>query len=283
MTPAVYASPLPPNLISDSGVVADVVALLRARGGRLSATEVADFVLDTDANFAPQVAALFIADLISGDERLRLTAEHHLDLVETDAEARLLTETDFVVVDVETTGTKTPEARVTEIGAYRINGGRIVAEFASLVNPETRIPPFISGLTGITDRMVCNAPRFADLACAWLDFARGAVLVAHNAPFDVRFINNEIARLYPERRMANPHLCTVALSRRLLPDLTSHRLDAVAQHFCVPVTDRHRASGDALATAHIFLKFLDLLHAGGVLLLAEARAYRCQMSDVRRR
>lgn len=268
------AASLPPNLISESSVVADVAAWLRERGGRAHAPEVADFVLDAAAEFPPQLAASFIHELVTGDARFRLTEDHHLELAAPDDEARILAETDFVVVDVETTGAKTPECRITEIGAFRIRGGRIVAQFASLVNPDAWIPPFISGLTGITNEMVRAAPRFAELADEWLHFAHGAVLIAHNASFDIRFLNCEIARLYPARRMANPHLCTVALSRRILPTLASHRLDAVAAHFDINITDRHRATGDALATAHIFMRMLELLHAHDVRVLGDARKFR---------
>lgn len=264
----------PPGLISDSRIVADLVELLRARGGYAPVTFVADFILENGADFPPPTAALFISDIIGDDERFRLTTDHHLELVATDWETCNLQETDFVVVDVETTGAKTPECRITEIGAYRVSRGSIVAEFASLVNPETAIPPFISGLTGITDEMVRDAPPFSAISAGWLRFIEGAVLVAHNAPFDIRFINCELARLYPERRMANPHICTVSLTRHILPELASHRLDSVAEHFRVPVNNRHRASGDALATAHIFINLLDLLRAHDVRLLADARNFR---------
>jgi DNA polymerase III epsilon subunit family exonuclease len=268
------AAELPLNLISESSVVADVAAWLRARGGRAHAPEVADFVLETTADFPPQIAASFIQELVTGDARFRLTDDHHLELAVADDEARILAETDFVVVDVETTGAKTPECRITEIGAFRIRRNRIVGEFASLVNPDAWIPPFISALTGITNEMVQSAPRFNEIADEWLRFAHGAVLVAHNASFDIRFLNCEIARIYPARRMANPHLCTVALSRRILPSLASHRLDAVADHFDISITDRHRATGDALATAHIFMRMLDLLHAHDVHVLAAARKFK---------
>lgn len=268
------AASFPPNLISESSVVADVAAWLRARGGRAHAPEVADFVLETTADFPPQLAASFVQELVIGDARFRLTDDYHLELAVADDEARLLADTDFVVVDVETTGAKTPECRITEIGAYRISRGQIVGEFASLVNPDAWIPPFISTLTGITNEMVRPAPRFSELADEWLRFAHGAVLVAHNASFDTRFLNCEIARLYPARRMANPHLCTVALSRRILPGLTSHRLDALADHYGITITDRHRATGDALATAHIFMLMLDLLRAHDVHVLADARRFR---------
>ncbi len=104
--------------------------------------------------------------------------------------------------------------------------------------------------------MVKRAPVFADVAPQWLDFVSDSVLVAHNAPFDTSFLNHEISRVYPGHRMVNPHLCTVRLSRRALPDLSNHRLDTIANHFSIPIVSRHRAGSDALATAEIFLRVL---------------------------
>ena len=277
MTRSSFAACAPPNLISESPIVADVVALLRARGGRLGASEVADFVLDSDSSLPASIAATFLAELLDGDERFRFTVDHAIELTSEDSSTFLLAESDFVVVDVETTGTRPPDCRVTEVGAYRVRDNRIVDEFTSLVNPGVPVPPFICSLTGITNEMVAGAPPFAEITDAWLRFAQGSILVAHNAGFDMRFLNSEIARLYPARRMANPHLCTVALSRRLLPDLASHRLDRLADHFGVSISARHRAHGDALATAHILVRLLDLLHTHGARTLDDAQKLKIKI------
>lgn len=277
MTRNVSAASAPPNLISESPVVADVVALLRARGGQLGASEIADFVLDSDSRLPASVAADFIAELVDGDERFRFTADFRVELACDDPATLSLIESDFVVVDVETTGTRPPDCRVTEVGAYRVRAGQVVDEFTSLINPGVPVPPFISSLTGITNEMVSGAPPFAEIADAWLRFAQGSILVAHNAGFDMRFLNTEIARLYPARRMANPHLCTVALSRRLLPGLASHRLDRLADHFGVRISARHRAHGDALATAHILVRLLDLLHTHGARTLEDAQKLKIKV------
>jgi len=262
------------NLVSDSALVQEVIDSLRACGGRAPATEIVDIVLklsDADA----ELATLVLHDLIEDDGRLRINDDSIVELVrDDDAEARSLREADFVVVDLETTGAKTPPCRVTEIGAYRVSGGRVVAEFQTLVNPETIIPPFIVELTGITNAMVKNAPRFVDVAPHWLEFASDAVLVAHNASFDVRFLNHEIGRVFPGRRMANPHLCTVRLSRSIVPGLVNYRLHTVAEHFDISITNRHRAAGDALATAGIFIHMLERLDKHGVNNLAAAREFR---------
>ena len=261
------------NLVSDSPLVQEMVELLRVCGGCASATDIADIVLklpDIDA----ELAKLVVFDLIKDDHRLSLRDDAIVELVGEDVEARRLCEADFVVVDVETTGAKTPPSRIMEVGAYRVSQGCIVAEFQTLVNPQTTIPPFIVQLTGINNAMVRNAPVFADVAPAWLDFAGDAVLVAHNSHFDTRFLNYEIARLFPGSRMINSHLCTVSLSRRIVPGLTNYRLHTVAEHFAVPIHNRHRAAGDALATAEIFIRMLKHLNRHGVHDLATARRFK---------
>jgi DNA polymerase III epsilon subunit family exonuclease len=260
------------NLVSDSALVQEAVDMLRVAGGCAPVVDIADIVLklsDLDA----ELAALVVADLVKDDHRLLLRDDLIVELVCEDAEARLLHETDFVVVDVETTGAKAPPSRIMEVGAYRVSRGHIVAEFNTLVNPEIPIPPFIARLTGISDAMVSGAPLFADIAPAWLDFLGESVLVAHNAQFDVRFLNHEIARVFPGRRMINSQLCTVKLSRRVFPGLLNYRLHTLAEHFTIPIINRHRAADDALATAEIFIRMLTRLEEHGVRDLAAARRF----------
>jgi DNA polymerase III epsilon subunit family exonuclease len=261
------------NLISDSPLVQDTVELLRVCGGCASATEVASIVLNLP-EVGPELAVPLIADLIKEDNRLRLRNDHQIELVCDDAERRLLHESEFVVVDLETTGAKTPPGRIMEIGAYRVRDGRVRAEFQTLVNPETPIPPFISRLTGITEEMVKGAPLFSDIITDWLDFAGDAVLVAHNSQFDVRVLNHEIGRVFPGRRMINAHLCTVKLSRSCVPGLTNYQLSTLAEHFSIPHPNRHRAPADALATAELFIRMLERLHEHGVPDIASARRFR---------
>ena len=271
---------LPRNLVPDSALVQDTIDLLRLCGGRAPVEQIAELILEVPRLDAP-TAALLVADLLQDDWRVRLSDEHVAELACADAETCALGETDFVVVDVETTDARTPPGRITEIGAYRVRGRRIVAEFETLVNPETPIPSFIVGLTGITDEMVKDAPLFADIAPAWLQFVDMAVLVAHNASFDVRFINHELARVYPGRRMCNTHLCTVKLTRQLMPALVNHRLHTVAEHFAVPIPNRHRAPDDARATAEIFIRLLNQLDQCGVRDLAAARKFTAAVPDVK--
>lgn len=267
---------MPPytNLVSDSTLVQDTIDLLTCSGGRAAASEIVDVVFKL-SHIDDELAGLLVADLIRNDRRFKIIENNTVELQEDDSHARLLKDLDFVVVDVEATGAKTPPNRLIELGAYRIRGGRIVDKFLSLVNPEIPIPRFVASLTGISNDMVKNAPVFADVAPNWLDFVSDSVLVAHNAPFDTNFLNHEISRVYPGHRMVNPHLCTVRLSRRALPDLSNHRLDTIASHFSIPIIHRHRAGSDALATAEIFLLLLvEMEETHGIKDLAGARQFQ---------
>jgi DNA polymerase III epsilon subunit family exonuclease len=258
-----------PNLISDSLLINETIKLLQAFGGRASVVEIVDTVMKIRKPQA-DFAKLLVLDLVENDPRLQLN-EYTLELITTNHDARNLFETDFVVFDLETTGAKTPPCRITEIGAYKISGGKIVGEFETLVNPETPIPPFITQLTGISNSMVRNAPKFREVAKDFLDFIGDAVLVAHNSHFDMRFLNHEIGRIHENYRVANPCLCTVQLSRKLLPDIENHRLHTVAEHYSINIENRHRAAGDAHATAKIFVNLLSLLENLGVRDLASAK------------
>jgi DNA polymerase III epsilon subunit family exonuclease len=262
------------NLVSDSALVQETIEMLRGCGGSASAADIADLILKL-SDMEAEIAGALVAELIKDDHRLTIRDGSVIELLASeDAEALLLREADFVVVDLETTGAKAPPGRITEVGAYRVSQGRIVAEFQTLVNPEMMIPPFIVHLTGITDAMVRSAPVFAEVAETWLDFVGDAVLVAHDAQFDVRFLNHELARIFPGQRMANPQLCTVTLSRRVVPGLLNYRLHTVAEHFAVPIYNRHRAAGDARATAEVFIHMLARLDQHGVRYLSEARRFK---------
>lgn len=259
-----------PNLISDSLLVKETIELLREQGGRAHAVTVVDYVMNISSP-TPSLAKMLVSDLVSTDPRLRLD-DDVVELVEPDISGLKLSESDFVVFDLETTGAKAPPCRVTEIGAYRVSKGAIAGEFHSLVNPQTPIPEFISSLTGISDEMVRDAPLFADLAADLLEFIGDSVLVAHNAQFDVRFLNHEISLIHGKYRVANPYLCTVRLSRKLIPGIENHKLATVANFYSIDLTNHHRASDDARATAKIFIKLLGLLSEKGVDELMRAAA-----------
>ena len=255
-----------PNLISESLLINETVTLLRSFGGKASAVSVVDFVMKIRKPM-PLLASLLVSDLIERDPRLTLNGDM-VELTEIGYGQQDLSDTGFVVFDLETTGAKAPPCRVTEIGAWKVKNGEVTDEFQTLVNPETPIPPFIVQLTGITDEMVAGAPKFADIAIDFLEFIGDSVLVAHNSGFDMRFLNHEISRVFPEYRVANPCLCTVQLSRKLVPETVNHKLKTMAEFYKLDLTNHHRASADAHATAHIFINLLSRLHDGGVTNLA---------------
>jgi len=262
-----------PNLISDSLLISATIELLQSFGGRVSAVEVVDYVMKISQP-EPNLAKLLVADLVETDSRLYLN-EDILELIENDFDSRSFNETSFVVFDLETTGAKAPPCRVTEIGAFRVKNGAIVEEYQTLVNPETPIPPFITGLTGISDRMVKSAPKFNEIAADFLDFIGNSVLVAHNSHFDMRFLNHEIGKIHENYRLANPSLCTVRLSRRLNQNIVeNHRLKTLAEHYRVALVNHHRAGDDARATAHIFINLLEQLQTHGVKDLAAAKKFK---------
>jgi DNA polymerase III epsilon subunit family exonuclease len=270
----------PPNLICESLIVAETVDYLVSVGGRDSAVNQIEYVMNHPGP-APGLAVRLAQDIAERDPRLSVDGEH-VELTERDHEAIDLAETGFVVFDLETTGAKAPPCRITEIGAYRVKHGFVTESFHTLVNPETPIPPFITMLTGISDDMVAGAPVFAEVVEPFLDFIDDSVLVAHNARFDMGFLNHEIGRVYEDYRLANPSLCTVQLSRRILPDIDNHKLKTVASHFSIDLVNHHRASDDAHATAHIFVNLLEDLRVAGVRDLGGVRSYVMKTRYARR-
>jgi len=167
----------------------------------------------------------------------------------------------YVVVDTETTGMRAWHGdRVTEIAAVVVRNGVICERFETLVNPERPIPRMITALTHIDASMVRNAPVFADVCDELLRVFEGHVFVAHNVEFDWRFLSAELVRARG-RRLVGRKLCTVRLARRVLPYLRSRRLDSLARYYDIRIVDRHRAGGDAHATAHVLLRLLDAARA----------------------
>lgn len=173
----------------------------------------------------------------------------------------------FVVFDIETTGLSPINDMITEIGAIKIENGKIVDKFSELINPQRKIPEKIVSLTGITDDMVKDKPTIEDILPSFEEFIRGSVLVAHNASFDVGFIRKQFSNL--NRELSNAVLDTLELSRTLFPQLKSHKLNIVAKHLSVSLKNHHRAIDDAKATAEIFLKSMDLIKKKGLNNLSE--------------
>jgi DNA polymerase III subunit epsilon len=248
--------------VQRSGVLVErAVAILAA--GPASTEELAVRVLGMRGNAGAAASAVWA--LLAGDPRFLVsgTGEWSLRAAAVPA-ARLLQDESWVVVDVETTGgTPTSGHRVTEVAAVRVQGGEIVDVFSTLVNPGRPIPAMITSLTGISDRLVRDAPRFRDVAPRVAAMVQGHVFVAHNAPFDWRFLCAEM-ELAQGSTLSGRQLCTVRLARKLLPQLPSRSLDALAHYFGLDIAARHRAADDAVATAKILLLFLDMLGERGI-------------------
>ncbi len=153
-------------------------------------------------------------------------------------------------VDVETTGMRPTWDRVIEIGAIRVENGKIVKRFETLLNPGGFLPPEITSLTGITTRDLDKAPSFWEIKQEFLNILEGAVFVAHNVRFDYSFLKNEFKRL--GHTFSPKHFCTARLSRYLYPRYSSHSLDSLINRFGLKVENRHRALGDAQATLEFF-------------------------------
>lgn len=160
----------------------------------------------------------------------------------------------YTIVDIETTGNGIHGNRITEIALFNIEGGRITDSFSSLVNPGCEISSFITGLTGITTAMVRQAPVFSDLAPRIEAFTQGRVFVAHSVNFDYPIVRQEFQRCGLE--FARKKLCTVRLSRKVFPGLRSYSLGKLCRSLQIPLEDRHRAAGDARATALLFQRIL---------------------------
>ena len=169
-----------------------------------------------------------------------------------------LNEVPFVVVDVETTGMSASEDRITEVAMMRVQNGVLVDEFSTLVNPLVSIPASITHLTGIDNVMVQDAPTAREVAPYVREFLGAGVFTAHNAAFDWGFITHTMIR-ETGLDLQNPVLCTVKLSRRILPQLPSKSLGPVAKFLDIRIPERHRASGDAYATALVLVKFLSFV------------------------
>lgn len=156
----------------------------------------------------------------------------------------------YAIVDIETTGGKYNEEGITEIAIYRFDGHEVVDQFSSLVNPERKIQPFVANLTGINNEMLRNAPKFYEVAKRIIEITEGCTLVAHNAQFDNRILTTEFDRLgYTYEKET---LCTVELSQKLIPGLPSYSLGKLVRSLGIPISDRHRAQGDAKATLILF-------------------------------
>jgi DNA polymerase-3 subunit epsilon len=202
-----------------------------------------------------------------------------------DEMGRPLRDLTFCVVDLETTGAAVSQgSMITEIGAVKVRGGEVLGEFQTLVNPHTEIPAFIAVLTGITNGMVASAPSIASALPAFLEFARGSVLVAHNAPFDVGFLQHfagELGHPWPGFEV----LDTARLARRVVTrdDAPNCKLGSLAVAFGSTTTPNHRALADARATVDVLHGLFERLGSLGVHTLEELQTFSSRVSPAQRR
>ena len=169
-----------------------------------------------------------------------------------------LSTTNFVVLDVETTGLKPATDRVCEVGAIKYMAGKEKDRYQTFVDPERPMPKSARAVHGITEEMLSDAPPFEKIAPDLRKFLAQTVLVAHNASFDVSFLNAGFERAGMSRLMI-PVVDTIALARKVRPGLWSYNLDSLAKHFRVKISDRHRSIGDCEVTGKIFWKCFDAL------------------------
>ncbi len=156
----------------------------------------------------------------------------------------------YAIVDIETTGGNPRSDKITEVAVVLHDGNKVIARFSSLVNPECRIPYNITAITGITNDMVADAPKFYEIARELVEFTQDSIFVAHNVSFDYGFIRNEFKRLGYD--FYREQLCTVRLSRKILPGHRSYSLGRLCDDLQITINGRHRALGDAEATAILF-------------------------------
>ncbi len=173
----------------------------------------------------------------------------------------------IVVLDFETTGLNTAKDRIIEIGAVKLAHGQVVESYGTLVNPGIPLPPRIIEITHITDQMLRDAPRAEDALPELLKFLNGCPIAAHNARFDCAVLESELARM--NQKYESPQIDTLTLSRKLLPDLKSHRLGAVCKRLGVSLKDAHRAVNDAAATAQCLARMITLAKERGAKVLAD--------------
>ncbi len=160
----------------------------------------------------------------------------------------------YAILDIETTGGQFNEEGITEIAIYKFDGHEVVDQFISLVNPEIPIQPFVVKLTGINNAMLRSAPKFYEVAKRIIEITEGCIVVAHNASFDYRILRTEFRRLGYD--FVKPTLCTVELAQKLIPGMQSYSLGKLVRALGIPMADRHRASGDAMATVKLFKMLL---------------------------
>ena|SRR5687767_2029415 len=244
-----------------------LVELLEERRGPVRAEDAAR-VLFALRQAPAGLARELLADVVGGDVRLSWRGPF-VALADGTTEELPLESARFVVVDLETTGLRPGSSRICEIGAVRVDGLVGTGTFSTLVDPGVPLPPLVSALTGIVERELSGAPGPAEAVRRFLDFAGDAVLVAHNARFDLAFLDREVERM-SGRRLAAPVVDTVGLARRLLAGRVPRvSLASLAYFFGTSVQPCHRALPDAQATAEILVALVGLAQERGAQSVAD--------------
>jgi DNA polymerase III subunit epsilon len=246
-----------------------LVELLEERAAPVAAAEAARILFAAES--CPEGLALsLVGDVVAGDERVRFVGGKVALAVE--GPDPLLDEAEFVVFDLETTGLSAASSRICEIGAVRVRGLELCDEFETLVNPGVPLPAPIERLTGLRDAELRDAPGIGSAVRRFVVFAGSATLVAHNARFDLSFLDRQLERLLGRKRAA-PALDTVALARRLLVGRTPRAgLASLASFFGTPTQPCHRALPDAQATAEVLVRLIGLAQERGARTLSELHA-----------
>ncbi len=240
-------------------------------GGPCDADRLAREIMGLKAAPAAVSERLAVA-LLAADPRVRQLEDGRWALVAEAHGSPLIETCAFAVVDCETTGSRAQTSdRITEVAVVVVHGARREMVFESLVNPGFSIPSRVAQITGITDAMVRRAPLFEEIADQVVTALAGRVFVAHNARFDWAFLSAEIRRA-KSHRLAGSHLCTVRLAKRLLPQLESGSLDSLSWHFGLENHARHRAGGDAMATAELLERLILIAREQGARTLADLQA-----------
>lgn len=240
------------------------------KDGPVHTLDLASAVLRLSGNAGAASAAVFA--LLGSDQRFKVDSEGRWTLCGSPPGTPLMS-LRYAVVDVETTGGPYSGGhRMSELAIYEIRDGAITEEYHTLLNPGRRIPPRIEVVTGITNEMVAAAPAFEHVAGEVAERLEGRIFVAHNVRFDWGFVSRELVDALGEAPRVE-RLCTVQLARKLLPRVRRRNLDALASHFDIRIHPRHRAHGDALATARILLRLLDEASALGLVDLDDLRGY----------
>lgn len=251
--------------------------------GPAPTTDLAREVLGLDGH--PGAAAAAVFALLGSDERFEVDGDGLWSLRGGTPRppGTLLSRLCYAVVDVETTGGSHDGGhRITEIAVVEVRRGAVTDSFHTLVHPGRPVWPSTERLTGITDEMLATAPSFDEIAEEVFRRLSGRVFVAHNAGFDWGWVRAQLRESLgdvPEVK----RLCTISLARRFAPEIRYRNLDSLADHFQVPILERHRAHGDALATARILLRLLDRAESLGIGDLHSLKRYRPRKRDRRQR